>query len=402
MSLPLAAPARLALLAIVLVLAWRIIHVNVLLYEDTGRPRYAPPAAAGFERERRAEEDRLLRQVLSDNPAEVAALLMVARSLEAAGDAPRAARAYRTALDIAPYERDALVFAAAYFLRHDAGVAVDILARLAANHPDTHGRVFPALAELLVTGRHTGALKEVFAANPAWLGPFLHDACARGLDPALVAAWLPKDPAKKAGRPEAECAIDRLRASGRWLQAYQLWLNTLPRERLGHVGFVFNGGFEHDPLGGFDWVFDARPARESGHAAQLLQTLGAAGKRALRVGYDGGRRQSGIPVLQYLALEPGDYELTGMARPEGVKAARGIHWTIRCLEPGRPAAIVATSERFLGSSEWRRFAMPFHIPVSCAGQVLQLEPVAPEGTGLLFVAGTAWFDDLRVSRRLKP
>ena len=45
--------------------------------------------------------------------------------------------------------------------------------------------------------------------------------------------------------------------------------------------------------------------------------------------------------------------------------------------------------------------MQLTIVPSCQGQVLQLEPVAEDGA-VAFVAGTAWFDDLRILRRDKP
>ena len=143
-------------------------------------------------------------------------------------------------------------------------------------------------------------------------------------------------------------------------------------------------------------MFD-RKFREAGHAAQAFQVPGAAGKRALRIAYNG-RRQSGVPVRQFLALAPGRYDLTGLGRPEGIKAARGIHWTLRCVDSGKPQAVIASSERFLGSSEWRRFAMELLVADDCRGQVLQLEPVGDDGA-LAFVSGNAWFDDFRVRRQ---
>jgi hypothetical protein len=129
----------------------------------------------------------------------------------------------------------------------------------------------------------------------------------------------------------------------------------------------------------------------------VFQVPGASGKRALRVAYNG-RRQAGVPVGQFLSVAPGRYELTGMGRPDGIKAARGIHWTLRCVESGKPQALIASSERFLGSSEWRRFAMEVRVPESCPGQVLQLEPVGDDGA-LAFVSGAVWFDDLELRRR---
>jgi hypothetical protein len=390
--------SRLAIVAMSLALLWRIIQVNVVMYEDTGRPRVVPRPGVEAAREP-AQERAALQQALRRNPGEVAALLMLARDFEAGGDEARASRAYRVALAIAPLEMGTLSLAADHFLRRGDPAAIELLGRLAAHYPESRERVFAVLVQAMASGAHLEALDALFRDNPPWVGVFVADACARGVDLAVVMpALLRRSATGQGGGAEAACAIDRLKAAGRWQQAYQLWLNTLPRERLKHVGFVFNGSFEFPPTDrGFDWILQPRPEREAGHAAQVFQVPGASGKRALRVTYNG-RRQAGVPVTQFLSLAPGRYELSGMGRPDGIKSARGIHWTLRCVESNKPQAVIATSERFLGSSEWRRFAMEVRVPESCPGQVLQLEPVADDGA-LAFVSGAAWFDDLELRRR---
>lgn len=390
--------SRLAIVAIAIVLAWRILQVNVVMYEDTGRPRLArgtPAESPGG----RPSDKAALQQVLGRNPGEVAALLMLARGLEAEGDEAGASRAYRVALGLAPLEIGTLSLAADHFLRRGDPQGIELLGRLAAHYPESREAVFPVLVQAMASGRYREALDALFRDDAPWVGAFVADSCARGVDLAvLMPALLRRSAARQGAADEAACAIDRLKAAGRWQEAYQLWLNTLPRERLREVGFVFNGGFEFATTGrGFDWILQSRPEREAGHAAQAFQVPGATGKRALRISYNG-RRQGGVPVRQFLALAPGRYELTGLGRPEGIKAARGIHWTLRCVESGKPLGVIASSERFLGSSEWRRFAMEWLVEEDCRGQVLQLEPVGDDGA-LAFVSGGAWFDDLRVRRR---
>jgi hypothetical protein len=191
--------------------------------------------------------------------------------------------------------------------------------------------------------------------------------------------------------------IDRLRAEARWEEAYQVWLNTLPRDRLADVGYVFNGGFEYDPSGyGFDWIASTRPERDAGHVVEIVRAAGATGSKALRVTYNG-KRQAGIPMAQYLALSPGRYEMTGMVRADNLKSVRGTQWTVRCAMPGKPPVVLAASERFIGAMEWRRFAFGVEVPSACRGQVLQLEPVGAD-EGVTYLAGSIWFDDLAMRR----
>jgi hypothetical protein len=213
----------------------------------------------------------------------------------------------------------------------------------------------------------------------------------------LVPLLLQRVSLGRAKPDETSCVIDRLRDADRWPQAYQVWLNTLPRERLSDVGFLYNGSFELAASGlGFDWRPSHARERDTGHTVEMPQTAGVAGKRALRVSYNG-KRQSGTPILQYVALEPGRYEMTGLAHPQSITAGRGVQWTMRCVRAGRQQAVLAASERFVGSSEWRRFTYEITVPPDCPGQVVQLELVGA-AEGAVYLAGLAWFDELMLRR----
>lgn len=388
--------SRVALAALAAALLWRVIHVNAVLYEDTGRPRleragWSPPGASG------AVDHAALRRVIGDNPGEVAALLMLARGLEADGRHSDAGAAHSAALELAPMDKDVLALSAAFFLGRDDPRGVELLGRLLAHHPAVRDRAFATLHALIASRRQAPAVAALLAGDPPWLGAMVADACARGVDPAVLMPALLKRAARGAPLPQAACAIERLRGAGRWDEAYQLWLNSLPRERLSQVGFIFNGGFERAVSGtGFDWLLQPRAEREAGHVAEAVTAPGASGKRALRVAYNG-KRQSGVPAQQYLVLAPGTYDLTGRVRVQGIVATRGVHWTVRCAGEARPRPIAA-SERFVGSAEWHAFAMEVRVDAPCRAQLLQLEPAVEDGAAA-FIGGVAWFDDLQARRR---
>ena len=386
-----AAAWRAGTVAVAFVLLWRIITVNAVLFDDRGRPQL-PMLAPGD-----AAEGRAMAAVLRENPGEVAALLVLAQDYERSGDVAKAARAYESAQLIAPIDRDTLQASAGFFLRQGrVKEALGQLDRL-AGHYGEYEKVFPVLGTLLAAGEPAWAA--IVARNPAWLGAFIVTACRQGLDPALLAPLLQRRVGVRRVQPsEVDCVTDKLRAGGQWEAAYQVWLNTLPRDRLADVGHVYNGSFEFATSGaGFDW----RPARGSerqiGHAVEFAISSGGAGKRALRVAYNG-KRQSGPSILQFMAIPPGRYELSGLARIDALNSVRGLQWALRCVGRDGRSPMIAASERFLGSSEWRRFAFEAEVPEGCPGQVLQLEPVGlNEGT--TYLAGTAWFDDLRLVRR---
>ena len=372
---------RAAGLALALVILWRIIAVNVVHFDNTGRPRI-PEAGS-------------MSAVLETNPSETVALLVLAADLERRGDPAGAARAHESAMALAPMDRDVLQHSAAFFLRQ--GRSSDGVAQLGrlAEHYGEFDKVFPVFVRLMAA-RDPG-WSNVVARNPPWLGSFILTACRQSVDATLLVPLLQaRIASRRVKEDEIDCVVDKLRVAGMWDAAYLAWLNTLPRERLGDVGHVFNGSFEFPATGvGFDWKPAQGPERQVGHSVDFPSATSGAGRRALRVAYTG-KRPAGPAIQQYLALPPGRYELSGLARPEALNSVRGVHWVVRCASrEGGPA--LATSERFLGSSEWRRFSVQVVVPPGCSGQALQLEPVGlNEGT--VYVAGAAWFDDLRLAR----
>lgn len=379
------APWHAAMAAVFMLLAWRVIHVNAVVYGETNRPvtRVLPGESAA----------EVASAALRANPAEVRALLVRAREHEQAGDGERASRAYASALELAPVDRAALHEAAAADLRHGrTAEAVGRLDALVSHYEEARPAVFPVFARMLANPAHRALLEARAVRDPAWMDTFVPYACANADPQYLAPIFLKRAAAGKARREEVVCVIEKLRRAGRWDVAYQVWLNTLPRARLAEVGHVFNGGFEHPASGlGFDWIAEDAP----GHTVDFAPAVGSAGVRALRVTYTG-KRLAGPALRQYLAVPPGRYELSGRVRLEALQSVRGIQWVLRCgLEArGKP---IAASEPFLGSGEWRRFALDAVIPGGCPGQVLSLEPVGLD-EGTTFVSGTARFDELRLAR----
>ena len=378
--------ARTALFGVALLLLWRILSVNAVTYGEANAPVVRVPAEGS------ARKAALLAE-LSANPSSPALLVALGVEHERAGDSNAARRAFAAALDIAPIDRAALQAAASIDAREGRlDEAARRLDRLLTYYGDTREWIFPLLVQWLAAPEARGALAALAREPSSWMGAFVATACGRA-DAAATAALLERRVAAGlAAKEEVRCGIEALRRAGHREAAYQLWLNTLPRERLADVGFVFNGGFEQPPSGlGFDWVLDERsPA----HSADFPAGSGRVGRRALRVAWSG-KRIGGPAVWQHTALQPGRYELAGLARLDGLQSVRGIQWAVRCDPDTRE--VLGHSQRFVGSGEWEPFAFRVEVPPRCAGQRLQLEPVGMN-EGTVFVSGRAWFDDLRISR----
>ena len=381
---------RIAVAALSLALLWRVIHVNVVLYENTGRPRLPPTVDLG------ALPDReLLREQLRENPGHVAALLLLARDAESRHSVDEAARAYAAAYQLAPLDREVLNAASAFFLaRGRYPEALVLLARLVEHYPAARERAFPVIVDMLAAKEQESALDALATRDPEWLGALIISSCNRGVDPVLLLPIFMKRVSSASAKPaETACLVERLRAAGRWSEAYQVWLNTLSRERLNDIGFIFNGSFEFAPSGvGFDWIATRQLEREVGHSVEMARSTGGAGRRSLKVSFNG-KRQVGSPIAQYLALAPGRYQLAGLGRSDGMRAGRGVHWTVRCVNEAIAGPVLASSERFTGSSEWGPFQFALTIAPACRGQILQLEPVGVEESPA-YITGAAWFDDL--------
>ena len=376
---------RAAFITLALLLGWRVLHVNAVVYGEGNRPAVQIPSAGSA---------RLpaLAAALDANPAGADALVALVEEKIASGDGAAAARALASALEIAPIDSRVLRTAAVLAVR-EARIedAIGRLDQLLTHYPETRSFAFPVMTEWLVHPGANAAIERLAARPSTWMGSFLAHGCGRGdaaLQAPILARWAA---AGHAGRHEAACVIEGLRRSGRWLPAYQVWLNTLPRARLAEVGYVFNGSFEHDPTGvGFDWIAGAQsPA----HAVEYPRTSGVSGERALRVAWSG-KRVPGPAISQFAALPPGRYQLSGLARMEGLQSVRGIQWLVRCAQD---RAVLGASPRFMGSGGWERFAFDVEVPARCLGQVLQLE-AAGFDQGTTYVSGQAWFDDLRLAR----
>jgi len=366
-------------------LALAVVHVNAFQYGDHNRPvTRAQEGLAPVEAARRA---------LQANAADFRALLVLARERAARSDAAGSSAAYDAALALAPSERVVLYEAAAADLREGrVSRAADRMARLVALYDEARPAVFEVMGRMLAVPAHRALLEERAGGDAQWVAAFIAHACMRLEAEHFAGFFMRRAAAGRAQRDEVRCVTDRLRRAGHWAAAYQAWLNSLPRARLADVGYVFNGGFEHQTSGvGFDWIVAEDPAQ----AVEFAPARGAAGTRALKVSFTG-RRIAAASVWQYLALSPGRYELSGLVRLEGLSSVRGLHWALRCgLEAG--SAPIATSERFVGSEPWRAFTAEVTVPSGCPGQVLALEPVGLQ-QGTTFVSGTALFDELRLAR----
>ena len=388
--------AGVTLLALVLV--WRVVvGGSGPLLEGSGSAdpdRALAPLAVGA-------PDIQWRARLARNPTDYPALVILALQLERQGKAAEAAEAMRAALRLAPADERALLEAAGFHLRSgDEFQALTILRRAEELNPSAAGATWPVFTAALDGGRRDRFFVDAARDSPQWWPMFFAYACKAGRDSdALQRVFAIRAAQGNVSARERSCLIERLQRENRWAQAYQSWINSLPLEQRGRIGYVFNGDFEA-PISnvGFDWVI----AVQDGVHVDTQSIQGAQGRRALRVEFVR-KRWAGSPVQQILLLVPGKYRFEGRGRADGLDSWVGVQWALHCLQADNSAPRqLARSDRFRGTSEWVSFHDDFVVTRDCPIQVLRLElanprqDVATTENVATRLNGNIWFDDFRV------
>jgi hypothetical protein len=265
---------------------------------------------------------------------------------------------------------------------------------LLRTQPTVASALYPELLKFAQDPQQRELLRPLLEEPPGWWDAFFAHA-AREAEQTDTVVFLYQQRQRGDQLPselEQRAYLDRLWRDARWPEAYQAWQKGLNERQIRVLGLVYNGGFELPLTGvGFDW----RIASPRGVRVETTPTYGARGDRALQVSFDG-QRVRFSHVQQYLLLEPGRYRLQGRVRPDSLRTERGLRWIVRCVAEG---PLLAESERFLGSDQWRSFTVDFTVPDSaCPAQVLRLQL---EGRAELDfeVQGDLWFDDLTVNPR---
>lgn len=193
---------------------------------------------------------------------------------------------------------------------------------------------------------------------------------------------------------ERDMYIRRLRQEGLMSEAYLHWVNSLSKEQLGVLGYLYDGSFEYAPDNdsGFGWV--VQPQGKSGIRVNRGSTYGATGEVAMRVSFRGMRARFSH-VYQHIFLPPGKYTVSGRARPDKLEGRRGLQWRVSCTAV--KGEVLGESDLFLGTGDWRRFDFELNVPATCAGQILRLYSAGDRAVDHE-LKGAIWFDDLKIER----
>ena len=327
----------------------------------------ALPYAVADPRERvQPDIFQLSRRAALSAPLAFEPFFVEAKSAEQAGQLDRAirlmeeARRRRPAFDltrihlIGYYQRarryPELLTEIDFVLRRNAQAAQIILPELAKLIGDPQGRV---------------ALASILARNPSWRAQFFEVAAAQ---PGNAADALTLLNLVQARRPPGGVGLERglylhrLVQAGDHRRARAIWLQGLPAGERAKNDLLFNGDFRRITAPApFGWT--VRP--EADGRADIV-TVGTS-VPYLDVVYYGGNEV--ILAEQQLALAPGEYRLSQLAKSDQQPTSGQVYWQLTCLPAGNEVGrLPATPLR----PQYSRTSTEFTVPSNCAGQRLAL------------------------------
>lgn len=365
-------------------LRWDGAHAQALYLQGLDAARKNP-----------AEALQYLDAAARHNPAEGRSYAVIGRIKEIQGDLPAAERAMRIASQMAPRRLDVQQEVSAFWMRRgNVAQALEHMNVVLTFGDSLRSMLFPDLLQLAENQVTRAAYVPLLRQPIPWWPQFFGYAAANAVRVETLRALfeMQSDGPNTATADGLRAYLKRLQREGYWTESYFVWLNGLRKDQLNNIGNLFNGSFE-EPLSniGFDWMVE--PAGQI--LAETASTYGTTGSKALRVTFRGPRVQY-QHLGQHLLLDPGAYTLYGRGRPESLETAKGVQWSIYCLGQAEP---LASSERFIGTDQWRRFSVQFEVPANdCPVQLARLELAGR--TVLDFEAkGVVWFDDLSIDRQ---
>jgi hypothetical protein len=186
-------------------------------------------------------------------------------------------------------------------------------------------------------------------------------------------------------------ALARLKAQGRWVDAYTLWVASRGSVREG----LTNAGFDQAlTRGGFDWEWVNQPVARQGAKLAIVSATPSPG-RMLELELTG---RSALPtplIGQTVLLQQESYQLSGRWKATQLRTRDGLVWALTCQ--GGSDRWAQTPALSAANTEWQGFEINFKVPKECRGAVrLQLLPTNP-AEAKMGMSGTVWVDDIALS-----
>lgn len=325
------------------------------------------------------ERAAALRERVASNPGDSQAWVALAVLVQPEGTlpSPDSAAVLATATRLAPNDAQVLLMQARLALQaKDWTTAVQHLSRLSVFHQQPNAT--RALAQLMVLAVQQPvelaalyeALSQALRADHRWLEHTVRAMPGAKLEVIYAMPLVSQAIEHGVLSPGlGQFVIRHLKAEGRWLDAYVVWLSLWKKP----LALLFNGDFEQPFIShGFDWEITDTNLHRAG--AQVYQSGRGERGQVLQVVFTG--REMRLPIVrQHLLLTPGRYRLTGEFQSSELRSQQGLSWVLSCAvggqELGHSAPVLAQGR------QWQTLELDFVVPPDCGfGVALALLPQA--------------------------
>lgn len=406
--------ARVALLLLALLLAWRVLvsglgehYARQALLGDDQAVEQAllwnpeQPVALYLKGRALAQTDpehaeQLLRKAIALNPGNAAPMEALARVLLAKNEIGAADQMIHFAVERMPARKDIRLSAARYWVqRGQLEKAMQNWAAALELDPGLGREIYPTLTRIAENQKLLALFKPLAEAPPPWWDDFFKYLSEHGkkLESVVAVASIRHASKVPLSKVERTLLVERLQQDRQWAEAYLVWINGLNAEERSYLGSVFDGGFELPPANaGFGWYFPENPA----WVIRRKHTYGAEGEKALHIYYPG-KDTPLTQVYQPLLLSQGRYVMQMRTRVDRLRIHGGLQWVVRCIDDEE--RLLGKGPLLVGGSDWETQQFTFEVPddKTCVGQLLRLEAVRADRDEEN-VEGEVWFDRLSIRK----
>lgn len=185
--------------------------------------------------------------------------------------------------------------------------------------------------------------------------------------------------------------IDRLQASGHWLEAYSLWVAYQGNIKEG----LFNAGFDFKvSQKAFDWKWSQSPDTIKGI---IVRQTPAHTNSGMLLELDlVGRSAIALPMVRQNVILLGEnYVFRGKYLTDKLQINDGLSWKFSCASGGEPWA--QTDALQDTQKQWKTFELKLKVPASCGAAVLLGLETKNRGDARVGVSGLVQFDGLSLT-----
>lgn len=338
------------------------------------------------------------RQSIRGNPLQAGVWIDLARTYQGLGEEDAAARALERAVRLSPSNPSLLWEAGTFWLmRGRTGEALASLKAFLLLEQAGQRDVYDLCWKLGVSNRDILAL--VLPEGYIYHAGYLMYLVGSGRVPEAEETW------KQMRKDELEkrvflSYVNFLIDNRRYETSWQTWEEIIGRveglEKASAGAPVWNGGFEHDILGGgYGWIL----GRTEGMQVFIDESVRMTGYRSLGVAFDGNHNPDITIAQQVVRVAPEvSYSLRGFIKTDTLTTTNGI--LIQVLGH-KCAGLSRKSDIITGTTFWQEVSVDFVPPPGCSAILLRIRRERSDKLDNR-IAGTAWIDGISLKQQTAP